>query len=102
MVESEYKCSGWDKIRRFAAVRRIVETVIEDDLFRIPEVKYEYFCYVSNMGMSPWKTHKYYGKRATSENQIEQCKNQMAGGSIVTDDFRADSAIFQTCIPAYT
>ncbi len=102
VTKFEYKCSDWKRVRRFVAVRRIVETVIEeDDLFKIPKVKYEYFCYVSNMDMTPWKTHKYYGKRSTSENWIEWCKNQMACGNILTNNFWANSAIFQTCILSY-
>jgi len=36
-----------------------------------------------------------------SENWIEWCKNHMASGSILTQDFWANSAIFQTCIMAY-
>ena len=53
------------------------------------------------MPLSPWASHKYYVKRATSENWIEWCKNQMASGSILTQQFWANSAIFQTCILAY-
>ena len=44
---------------------------------------------------------KHYGKRATSENWIDWCKNQMASGSILTQDFWANSAIFQSCILGY-
>jgi len=44
---------------------------------------------------------EYYGQRATSENWIEWCKNHMASGSILPQDFWANSAIFQTCIPAW-
>ena len=73
----EYKCDGWKKARRFVAIR------------------------VENMKLSPWAAHKYYGKRSTSENWIEWCKSQMASGSILTDKFWANSAIFQTCILAY-
>jgi hypothetical protein len=53
------------------------------------------------MDLTPWAAHKYYGKHATSENWIEWCKNQMASGSILTQDFWANSAIFQSCILAY-
>ena len=53
------------------------------------------------MGLTPWAAHKHYGKRATSENWIEWCKNQMASGSILTQDFWANSAIFQSCILGY-
>ena len=98
----EYKCSGWSKSRTFVAVRLLTEVIIEEDaLFESEKYEYDYFCYVSNLKQSPWATHKRYGKRATSENWIEWCKNQMSSGSILTQDFWANSAIFQTSILAY-
>lgn len=103
-TEFEYKCSGWKKKRRFVAIRKIREYTEETDnrcLFDSRKIEYEYFCYVTNMDFSPWATHKYYGQRATSENWIEWCKNHMASGSILTQDFWANSAIFQSCILAY-
>jgi len=58
--------------------------------------------YVTNdPDSSLWNIHKLYGKRATSENWIQWCKGQMASGSIRTQDFWANSAIFQSCIFAY-
>ena len=101
-TEFEYKCKGWKKARRFVAVREATISEVEGDLlFDLTKVQYDYFCYVSNMGLSPMAAHKYYGQRATSENWIEWCKNHMASGSILTQEFWANSAIFQTCILAY-
>ncbi|MCP3966784.1 MAG: IS1380 family transposase [Lentisphaerae bacterium] len=100
-TEFTYKCSGWKKERRFVAIRQVTEYLIEGEMFPTPVIEYDYFCYVTNMKLSPWASHKYYGKRATSENWIEWCKNQMASGSILTNHFWANSAIFQTCILAY-
>lgn len=100
-TEFMYKCGGWKKERRFVAIRQVTEYMIEGEMFPTPVIEYDYFCYVTNMKLSPWASHKYYGKRATSENWIEWCKNQMASGSILTDHFWANSAIFQTCILAY-
>ena len=97
----DYKCSGWKRTRTFVAIRKVVEHTEEDDLFGIAGVRYEYFCYASNLKLSPWATHKRYGQRSTSENWIEWCKNQMASGSILTQSFWANSAIFQTCILGY-
>jgi len=97
--EFEYKCSGWTKPRRFVAVRILVEVITEGVLF--PEYIYDYFCYVTNDRLTPWQAHKKYAKRSASENWIEWCKNQMAAGSILTQNFWANSAIFQTCILAY-
>ncbi len=96
-----HQCSGWKHPRRFVAIRHRVETVNTDGLFPVVEVSYEYFCSVTNLSWSPWGIHRYYGQRATSENWIEWCKNQMAAGSILTQDFWANSALFQTCILAY-
>jgi len=98
----EYKCSGWSRSRTFVAVRKLTEVKIEEDvLFESKKYEYDYFCYVSNLNLSPWATHKKYGKRATSENWIEWCKNQMSSGSILTQEFWANSAIFQSSILAY-
>ena len=97
--EFEYRCQDWNRTRRFVAVRRLVQENTEGLLF--PQLQYEFFCSVTNLDLTPWKTHKFYGKRATSENWIEWCKNQIASGSILTQDFWANSALFQTYILAY-
>lgn len=98
-AEFMHQCRGWSRARKFVAVRILVDTDTNGTLFPIPQ--YEFFCYVTNLSLTPWEIHKHYGKRATSENWIEWCKNQMASGSILTQSFWANSAIFQTCILAY-
>ncbi len=102
VTEFEYQCSGWKRPRRFIAVRELVE-ITYDELFpEIPKYEYRYFCYVTNdRQLTPLKAHKKYGKRSTSENWIEWCQNQMAAGTVLTQKFQADSAVFQTCVPAY-
>ena len=100
-AEFSHKCSGWKKARRFVAIREVVSEEADDDMFGTTKIKYEYFCYVTNMRLTPREAHRYYGKRATSENWIEWCKNHMASGSILTDTFWANSAIFQTCVLSY-
>lgn len=102
-AEFTHACTGWKEPRRFVAVRKATQfEADEDSLFPdIPNIEYDYFCYCTNMNLTPWEAHKYYGKRATSENWIEWCKNQMASGSILTQDFWANSAIFQSCILGY-
>jgi len=98
-AEFMHRCHGWKKERRFVAIRKLVETETENVLF--PLYKYEFFCYVTNLDLTPWQTHKCYAKRSTSENWIQWCKTQMASGSILTQSFWANSAIFQSCILAY-
>ena len=51
--------------------------------------------------MTPWQTHKSYGKRATCETWIEEAKNQMALAHIKMNDFWGSSALFQCSILAY-
>ncbi len=98
-TEFLYKCVRWKKGRRFVAIRKVVDVTTMPTLFPLPQ--YEFFCYVTNLKLSPWKIHKCYGKRSTSENWIEWCKNHMASGTIRTQDFWANSALFQTSILAY-
>ncbi|MBW2133510.1 MAG: hypothetical protein JRG88_13450 [Deltaproteobacteria bacterium] len=77
-TEFEFKCSDWKKARRFVAIREGITSEAEEDLlFDLSKGEYAYFCYVSNMGLSPMASHKYYGQRATSENWIEWCKNHL-------------------------
>jgi hypothetical protein len=94
-----YKCLEWKKERRFVAVRKLIAEDTEGLLYPMPQ--YEQFCYVTNLELTPWECHSLYGKRSTSENWVEWCKNQMASGSILTQEFWANSALFQTCILAY-
>jgi hypothetical protein len=99
-TEFSHQCHGWKAARRFVAVRTAVDTETKGRLFPMPH--YEFVCYVTNLSLTPWEAHACYGKRRTaSQNWIEWCKNQMASGSILTQDFWANSAIFQTCILAY-
>jgi len=100
-AEFLYQCHGWKLPRRFVAIRILTdEGTDKGTFFPIPE--YEFFCYVTNDPVSsPWNIHKLYGKRATSENWIQWCKSQMASGTIRTQEFWANSAIFQSCIFAY-
>jgi len=96
-----YQCGGWSHTRRFVAVRSSKETVVKLGLFTWTSVEYEYFCYVTTLDWQPWHIHRYYGQRGTSENWIQWCKGQMGAASMLTQDFWANSALFQICILAY-
>ncbi|NBS27186.1 MAG: IS1380 family transposase, partial [Gammaproteobacteria bacterium] len=101
--EFQHQCGNWEKPRRFVAVRQRSQPKPKkqqrDLLGQVPE--YDYFCYVTSESLTPWAIHKAYGKRATCETWIEECKNQMALGHIKTDDFMANSALMQCSILAY-
>jgi 2C-methyl-D-erythritol 2,4-cyclodiphosphate synthase len=92
-----HQCGKWLKPRTFVAVRH--QTGVADDLYKTPI--YDSFCYVTTEKKSPMETHRYYGKRATSETWIEECKSQMGAGTIRTSEFLANSALFQCGILAY-
>jgi len=92
-----YQCGTWEKKRKFVAVRKHVG--ITDDMFRTPI--YDYFCYVTTEAGTPMQIHRMYGKRATCETWIEECKSQMGAGYIRTDDFLANSVLFQCGVLAY-
>lgn len=101
--EFYYQANGWKTKRLFVAVRHCIgmaNDTAQGELFE-PEPIYEFFCYVCTEEMSPWLTHKTYGKRATSETWIEESKSQMGVGHILTNDFLANAALFQTAVLAY-
>ena len=98
-TEFQYKCHGWKRERRFVDIKKSLNQPQKRPFF--PFLHQEFFCYVTNLTRSNWKVHKCYAKRSTSENWIEWCKNQMASGTIRTQDFWANSALFQTAILAY-
>jgi hypothetical protein len=57
---------------QFVALGEATINEVEGDLlFDLTKLQYDYFCYVSNMGLSPMASRKCYGQRATSENLIE-------------------------------
>lgn len=99
--EFRYQCGGWSQSRRFVAVRRPVKTVVHQGLFTWTTVEYEYFCYVTSLDWQPWNIHRFYGQRGTSENWIQWCKGQMGAASMLTQDFWANSALFQVALLAY-
>ena len=97
----EYACSTWEKPRQFVAVRKELPKKESAQLSFCDPTEYDYFCYVSSESMSPWKTHKTYGQRATCETWIEESKNQMALAHIKTNSFNANAVIFQCAVLAY-
>ncbi|HIP83159.1 MAG TPA: IS1380 family transposase [Desulfocapsa sulfexigens] len=96
-----HQCAPWSTGRLFMAVR--LEKPADPDapatLFELKN--YDYFCYVVSDCNNPWQAHKEYGQRATCETWIEEAKNQTALAHIKTDDFWANSALFQSSILAY-
>ena len=101
-ADFEHRIKGWERARRFVAVRRLVGIQIPEKdgvLFEIPE--YSYGLWVTNLGLTPLKTEKFYNKRAVAENLIGAGKNQMAFGSMLVHEFWANHALLQASVFAY-
>ncbi len=99
LCEFVRQCGGWKRARRFVAVRKLLKIHTEGLLF--PYYEYEYFCYVTNTQMSPLAAHRFYKKRACCENWIEVLKNQVYGGTLLTDKFWANSILFAVSVLLY-
>ena len=96
-----HQCTTWSTARLFVAVRleKPADPAKPATLFEMKQ--YDYFCYVTTDNDDPWAVHKQYGQRATCETWIEEAKNQTALAQIKTDDFWANSVLFQSAILAY-
>lgn len=102
MCEFSYQCDDWKKARRFKAVRWIDNYKKETFFDRVEWVPvYKYACYCTNMEMDVWAVHECYKQRSTSENWIEQVKNQLLAGMTLTNDFWANDILWQLGVLAY-
>ena len=99
MTEFYHQAQSWDVSRRFVAVRKYEGLLEEESLFPIKD--YTYFCYVTDIEESPIYLHRLYGNRGESENWIEAVKNQLYAGTILTDKFWVNEALFLLSVLAY-
>lgn len=94
-----HHAESWEYERLLQVVR--IKQKSEVAVSETEDGSYAYFCYACNYELDPWVVHKEYGKRATSENWIQEAKKQMGICSIRTKLFWANAAIFQTMVMAY-
>ncbi|RQW06869.1 IS1380 family transposase [candidate division KSB1 bacterium] len=102
ICEFSYQCKDWKKPRQLKAVRRI-EKYEEKTFFGKTEwgPVYKYACYCTNRDLDAWAAHECYKQRSTSENWIEQVKNQLLAGMTLTNDFWANDILWQLSVLAY-
>lgn len=102
VCEFMYQCADWKKARPFKAVRWI-DTYKRVSFMGEPEwiPIYKYACYCTNRDIDTWAAHECYKKRSTSENWIEQVKNQLLAGMTLTHDFWANDILWQLSVMAY-
>lgn len=101
--EFNYQAKGWGKPRKIIAVRKF-ERILETEIFGVvigAEKEYSYFAYCTNMELSGKEAVLYYSQRATSENWIEQVKNQLCGATTLTSQFEANAILWIISALAY-
>lgn len=96
-----HRCGGWETVRPFVAVRRVLPKKDSPQLDLLETTEYDYFCYVTTEALTPWEAHQQYGERATCETWIEEAKGQMGVGKIRTSGFLANAALFHCAVLAY-
>jgi hypothetical protein len=94
-----HNAESWEYERLLQVVR--IKKNSEEAVSDTEDSYYAYFCYACNYELDPWAVHKEYGKRATSENWIQEAKKQMGICSIKTKLFWANATIFQAMVMAY-
>lgn len=102
VCEFSHQCKDWQKPRQFKAVRWI-DKYEKKAFFGTIEWApvYKYACYCTNQNMDAWAVHECYKQRSTSENWIEQVKNQLLAGMTLTNDFWANDILWQLSVLAY-
>jgi len=98
-----YKANKWNKPRQLLAIRIIKGYQTYEVFGNIEKIPvYEYFCYCSNLpNHNADSLHKLYGKRAESENWIEQAKNHLLGAQTLMQNFHANDIMWQLSALAY-
>lgn len=95
-----HQCQGWDKPRKFVAVKELVGYNYSPNLFG-PQPIYEYHLFVTNIEKSVLVLWRFYNKRANCENLIAQGKNQLGMGSMRTQLFWSNAVLFELAMLAY-
>jgi len=102
VCEFLHQCKNWQKPRQFKAVRCIHEYKKKNFFDQIEWVPvYKYACYCTNQDMDAGTAHECYKQRSTSENWIEQVKNQLLAGTTLTNDFWTNDILWQLSVLAY-
>ena len=102
ICEFEYQSKQWGKKRKLKAIRTITSYTEVDYFGERQEVPiYEYACYCSTLELNAKKLHEKYNKRSTSENWIEQVKNQLLAGKTLTNNFYANDLLWQIGVFSY-
>ncbi len=102
VCEFEYQAKLWKKKRKLKAIKTLIGYTQAEYFGEIQQVGvYQYACYCSDLELTVKELHEKYNERSTSENWIEQVKNQLLAGKTVTNNFHANDLLWQIGIFAY-
>jgi len=97
--ECEIKLMGWDKPRRFVAVReriRLSRPSVGKKLIDLPE--YTFRVLVTSLSAPPAEIWRDYNHRADMENRIAELKHDLGADRFCLQDFHATDAVFRSVL----
>jgi hypothetical protein len=97
--ECEIKLMGWDKPRRFIAVReriRASRPSVGKKLIDLPE--YSFRVLVTSLSAPPEEIWRDYNHRADMENRIAELKHDLGADRFCLQDFHATDAVFRSIL----
>ncbi|MDZ7694269.1 MAG: IS1380 family transposase [Balneolaceae bacterium] len=97
--EFTHQCEGWDRPRRFIAVRICRQVTTEGLLF--PKYHYCHACYVTTLQEAPLEIHRCYRDRGEAETWIQAVKSQIGAGTTLVNEFWANALLWQLGVLAY-
>ncbi|PJB00156.1 MAG: hypothetical protein CO128_01345 [Ignavibacteriales bacterium CG_4_9_14_3_um_filter_30_11] len=102
ICEFEYRAKQWKKGRKLKAIRTLAGYKEAEYFGEQQKVAfYDYACYCTSLEGNAKELHEKYKERSTSENWIEQVKNQLLAGKTLTNNFHANDILWQLGIFAY-
>ena len=100
--EFEYQAGTWQKPRRIAVIRQLVEErpqACGKYLFDMHDYRYQ--AYVTNLRLPVPEIWRLYRHRADSENRIEELKHDFGLNGFCMNEFYATEAAFRCVMIAY-
>lgn len=100
-AEFQYQSYGWDRPRRFVAIRHPLPEKETAQMSLIPSERYRYHVYVTNLPLRADKVWHFYCRRANVELNIRELKEHYALSKIPTKSYVGNQAYFTLLLLAY-
>jgi hypothetical protein len=100
--ECEIRLMGWDKARRFVAVRERIRDSrpsVGKKLIDLPE--YTFRVLVTSLSETPEEIWRDYNHRADMENRIAELKHDLGADRFCLQNFHATDAVFRSVLLLY-